>query len=401
LYQGDGLAKKTVRDIDVDGKRVLVRVDFNVPFDINTGDISDDSRIKAVLPTIEYLVAHKSKIILCSHLGRPGGSVVEGLRMTPIARRLSKLLNLTVSTASDCIGSDVEKAINNLKPGEILLLENLRFHPGEKANDDSFARALANLADIYVDDAFGTAHRAHASTVGVAKYLPAVAGFLMEKELTALGGILRDPEHPFAALLGGAKVSDKISLIQNILNKIDKLLVGGGMAATFLKAEGYSIGLSLVEEDKQDLARELMDIARSKNVSLLLPLDVLVAESITEEANGSTVEISNIPEDKSIVDIGPRTIEMFSQQLMSCQTIFWNGPMGVYEIKQFASGTNSMAELLASLKATTIVGGGSTAEIVEELHLASKMSHVSTGGGASLQFLEGKTLPGVAVLQDK
>ncbi len=395
------MAKKTVRDIDVDGKKVLVRVDFNVPLDINTGDISDDSRIRAVLPTIKYLVAHKAKIILCSHLGRPGGSVVEGLRMTPIARRLSKFLNLTVSTASDCIGSDVEKAVNNLKPGEILLLENLRFHPGEKANDDSFARALANLADIYVDDAFGTAHRAHASTVGVAKYLPAVAGFLMEKELTALGGILRDPEHPFAALLGGAKVSDKISLIQNILNKIDKLLVGGGMAATFLKAEGYSIGLSLVEEDKQDLARELMDIARSKNVSLLLPLDVLVAESITEEANGSTVEISNIPEDKSIVDIGPRTIEMFSQQLMSCQTIFWNGPMGVYEIKQFASGTNSMAELLASLKATTIVGGGSTAEIVEELHLASKMSHVSTGGGASLQFLEGKTLPGVAVLQDK
>jgi phosphoglycerate kinase len=401
LYLGEGLAKKTIRDIDVCEKIVLVRVDFNVPLDINTGAISDDSRIQAVLPTIKYLINHKARIILCSHLGRPDGNMVDGLRMAPLAQRLSQLLKLPVLTASNCIGSDVEKAVNNLKPGGILLLENLRFHSEEEANDDSFARALANFADIYVDDAFGTAHRAHASTVGVAKYLPAVAGFLMEKELAALGGILENPQHPFAALLGGAKVSDKISLIQNILNKVDKLLVGGGMAATFFKAEGYSVGLSLVETNKQDLAHELKEAANSKDVSLLLPLDVVVAESISKEATGHIVEISNVPKNESIVDIGPRTIEMFSQQLMSCQTIFWNGPMGVYEIEQFASGTKAMAELLASLKATTIVGGGSTAEIVEEMHLASKMSHVSTGGGASLQFLEGKTLPGVAVLQDK
>jgi phosphoglycerate kinase len=394
------LAKKTIRDIDVDGKKVLVRVDFNVPLDIDTGAISDDSRIQAVLPTIKYLVAHKAKIILCSHLGRPGGKVVEGLRMAPIAERLSKLLSLPVLTVSDCIGTGVQRAVNNLNPGEILLLENLRFHPEEKANDDSFARDLAGLADVYVDDAFGTAHRAHASTVGVAKYLPAVAGFLMEKELKALGGILENPEHPFSALLGGAKVSDKIDLIQNILNKVDKLLVGGGMAATFLKAEGYSVGVSLVELDKLDLARELIDVARRKNVSLLLPIDVLVTQSITKQAEGIVVGTSGIPENKGIVDIGPRTVEMFSQELKSCRTIFWNGPMGVYEIQQFSAGTKAMAELLASLKAKTIVGGGSTAEIVEEMKLANKMSHVSTGGGASLQFLEGKTLPGVAVLQD-
>lgn len=393
--------KKTVRDIRVEGKKVLVRVDFNVPLDINTGAISDDSRIRAVLPTIKYLVDHQAKVILCSHLGRPEGKVVEALRMAPVAQRLSQLINLPVSTTPDCIGAIVEKAVNKLKPGDILLLENLRFHPEEEVNDAAFAQALANLADIYVDDAFGTAHRAHASTVGVAKYLPAVAGLLMEKELTTLGGILSSPEHPFAALLGGAKVSDKIGLIQNILDKIDKLLVGGGMAATFLKAQGYSVGSSLVETDKLDLARELMDAANRKNVALLLPLDVVVAESITKEAAGQTVEISDIPENKGIVDIGSRTIEIFSQQIKTCHTVFWNGPMGVYEIEQFAVGTKTMAELLASLKATTIVGGGSTAEIVEEMHLANKMSHVSTGGGASLKFLEGKILPGVAVLMDE
>jgi len=395
------LAKKTVRDIEVEGKRVLVRVDFNVPLDINTGAISDDSRIRAVLPTIRYLVGHKAKVILCSHLGRPEGKVVEALRMAPVAQRLSQLINLPVATATDCIGAEVEKEIEELKQGEILLLENLRFHPEEEANNPTFAQALANLADIYVDDAFGTAHRAHASTVGVAKYLPAVAGLLMEKELTTLGGILDSPEHPFVALLGGAKVSDKIGLMQNILDKVDKLLVGGGMAATFLKAQGYSVGSSLIETDKQDLARELVDAASRRNVSLLLPLDVVVADGITKEATGQIVAISDIPENKGIVDIGPRTIEMFTEQIKSCQTIFWNGPMGVYEIEQFAVGTKAMAELLASLKATTVVGGGSTAEIVEEMHLANKMSHVSTGGGASLKFLEGKTLPGVAVLLDK
>jgi phosphoglycerate kinase len=295
----------------------------------------------------------------------------------------------------------VEKTVNNLKEGDILLLENIRFHAEEEANDLSFAQALANLADIYVDDAFGTAHRAHASTVGVAKYLPAVAGFLMEKELKALSSILTSPEHPFGALLGGAKVSDKIGLIQNILDKVDLLLIGGGMAATFLKAKGYEVGLSLLETDKLGLAHELMEAAKQNGASLFLPTDVMVTNSINAEATGEIVPVTNIPANKNIVDIGPKTIELFSEKIKQCQTVFWNGPMGVYEIPQFARGTKSMAELLASMKATTVVGGGSTAEIVEEMNLAHKMTHVSTGGGASLNFLEGKMLPGVAVLLDK
>jgi phosphoglycerate kinase len=395
------LAKKTIRDIEVGGKKILVRVDFNVPLDIRTGTISDDSRIRAVLPTIKYLVKHKAKVIICSHLGRPDGKVVGGLRMAPIAQRLSQLIDLPVSTASDCIGADVEKSVNNLKPGDILVLENLRFHAEEEANDSSFAQALAKLADIYVDDAFGTAHRAHASTVGVAKYLPAVAGFLMEKELEALGSLLTSPEHPFVALLGGAKVSDKIDLIQNILGKVDLLLVGGGMAATFLKAQGYEVGFSLVEADKQGLARELMEAAKRNGGVLFLPTDVIVASNISQEAKGEVVGVNNIPANKNIVDIGPQTVELFSLKIRQCRTVFWNGPMGVYEIKQFATGTKAMAELMASLKATTVVGGGSTAEIVEEMNLASKMTHVSTGGGASLKFLEGKSLPGVTVLLEK
>jgi phosphoglycerate kinase len=395
------LAKKTIRDIKVEGKRLLVRVDFNVPLDMNTGAITDDSRIRAALPTIRYLVDHKAKIILCSHLGRPDGKVIEELRMAPIAKRLSQLINLPVSTASDCIGTNVEKAVNSLNGGDILLLENIRFHPEEEANNDSFAQTLAKLADIYVDDAFGTAHRAHASTVGISKYLPAVAGFLMKKELKALGNLLTNPEHPFGALLGGAKVSDKISLIQNISDKVDLLFIGGGMAATFLKAQGHEVGLSLVETDKQALAHELMEASRQKGVSLLLPADVMVADSISAEATGEVVPITDIPMGKSIVDIGPKTVELFSQQMRQCKTIFWNGPMGVYEIPQFARGTKAMVELLASIKATTIVGGGSTAEIVDEMNLAHKMTHVSTGGGASLKFLEGKTLPGISVLLDK
>jgi phosphoglycerate kinase len=395
------LAKKTIRDIEVGGKKVLVRVDFNVPLDIVTGAISDDSRIRAVLPTVKYLVEHKAKVIICSHLGRPDGKVVEGLRMAPIAQRLSQLINLPVSTASDCIGADVEKSVNNLKPGDILVLENVRFHAEEEANDSAFAQALAKLADIYVDDAFGTAHRAHASTVGVAKYLPAVAGFLMEKELEVLGSLITSPEHPFVALLGGAKVSDKIGLIQNILGKVDLLLIGGGMAATFLKAQGYEVGLSLVEDDKQGLAQELMETAKRNGGALLLPTDVVVANNISAEAKGEVVGVNNIPANKNIVDIGPQTVELFSQKIRQCRTVFWNGPMGVYEIEQFSGGTKAMAELLASLKAMTIVGGGSTEEIIEEMNLANKMTHVSTGGGASLKFLEGKSLPGVAVLLDK
>jgi phosphoglycerate kinase len=316
------LAKKTIRDIEVGGKKVLVRVDFNVPLDIKTGAISDDSRIRAALPTIKYLVEHKAKVIICSHLGRPDGKVVEGLRMAPIAQRLSQLINLPVSTASDCIGADVEKSVNNLNPGDILVLENVRFHAEEEANDSAFAQALAKLADIYVDDAFGTAHRAHASTVGVAKYLPAVAGFLMEKELEALGSLLTSPEHPFVALLGGAKVSDKIGLIQNILGKVDLLLVGGGMAATFLKAQGYEVGLSLVEADKQGLAKELMEAVKRNGGALLLPTDVIVASNITPEAKGEVVDVNNIPANKNIVDIGPQTVELFSQKIRQCRTVF-------------------------------------------------------------------------------
>jgi phosphoglycerate kinase len=395
------LAKKTIRDIEVEGKRVLVRVDFNVPLDMKTGAITDDSRIRAALPTIKYLADHRAKIILCSHLGRPDGKVVEVLRMAPIAKRLSQITKLPVSTASDCIGADVEKAVNTLKEGDILLLENIRFHAEEEANDPSFAQALAKLADIYVDDAFGTAHRTHASTVGIAKYLPAVAGFLMEKELKALGSLLTSPEHPFGALLGGAKVSDKIGLIQNISDKVDLLLIGGAMSATFLKAMGYKVGLSLVETDKQGLAHELMEAFKRKGVSLFLPVDVMVADNINAEAIGEVVAITDIPANKNIVDIGPKTIELFSQQMRQCKTVFWNGPMGVYEIPQFSRGTKAMVELLASIKAKTIVGGGSTAEIIEEMNLKHKMTHVSTGGGASLNFLKGKTLPGVSALLDK
>ena len=395
------MLKKSIRDIEVDGKRILVRVDFNVPLDKKSSTIMDDSRIRAVLPTIRYLIDHKAKVVLCSHLGRPDGSVVEELRMAPIAQQLSQLMNLPVPTVSDCIGTEVERAVSNLKNGDILLLENLRFHPEEEKNDPFFAQALAELADVYVDDAFGTAHRSHASTVGVAEYLPAVAGFLIEKELKALNSILIGPEHPFGALLGGAKVSDKISLIQNILDKVDLLLIGGGMAATFLSAQGYEVGLSLIEADKQDLAHQLIEAAKKNGVSLLLPEDVMMSESISEQSEGVIVPISDIPPDKHIVDIGSCTIEIFSQRLRQCQTVFWNGPMGVYEISGFDQGTRALVELLADLKAATIIGGGSTADIVEEMKFTHKMTHVSTGGGASLKFLEGKSLPGIGVLLDK
>jgi phosphoglycerate kinase len=321
--------------------------------------------------------------------------------MAPVAQRLSQLIGLPVATVLDCVGQKVENAANSLQDGQILFLENVRFHPEEEENVPAFAQALAKAAEVYVNDAFGTAHRAHASTVGVANYLPAVAGFLMEKELTALSGILNNPAHPFAALLGGAKVSDKIGLIQNILTKVDSLLIGGGMAAIFLKVQGYQVGLSSVEEEKQDVARKLLEDTSHNGVPLLLPVDVMVADNISDEMSGEVAEIQNIGRNKYIVDIGPRTIELFSQKIKDCRTIFWNGPMGVYEIPQFASGTKALVKLLSELKATTVIGGGSTAEIVEEMNLSGRMTHVSTGGGASLKFLEGKTLPGVAALLDK
>jgi phosphoglycerate kinase len=395
------MLKRTVEDIDVKGKRVLLRVDFNVPLDINTGAISDDSRIRASLPTIKHLVDHKAKVIVCSHLGRPKGKVVENLRMAPIAQRLSRLMGLSVSTASDCIGPEAESKAGTLKEGDILVLENLRFHPEEEENDAGFAQKLAKLADVYVNDAFGTAHRAHASTVGVAKYLPAVAGLLMNKELTVMEKLLHDPERPWACLIGGAKVSDKIELLQNMLKRVDVLLVGGGMAATFLKAQGYEVGQSLVEDDKLDLAKKLLQEAKEWRVSFLLPVDTVVTGEIKVGASTRVVSTANIPAGSNIVDIGPKSIALFQNELRRCRTVMWNGPMGIYEVPQFAQGTRAMASLLSTLNATTVIGGGSSAEVVQEMGLTGKMTHVSTGGGASLRFLEGATLPGVQVLLDR
>ena len=393
--------KMTVRDVDVSGKRVLVRVDFNVPLDKETGAITDDSRIQATLPTIRHLVDRGARVILCSHLGRPKGKADEKLRMGVVAQRLSQILGQPVITTQDCIGPEVEKAVAKLKSGDVLLLENVRFHPEEEANDDFFAQALSRLADVYVNDAFGASHRAHASIVGITKYLPAVAGLLVEKEINALGGILKHPAHPFAALLGGAKVSDKVGMLENIMDKVDFLLIGGGMAATFLKARSYGTGKSLVEVDALDTAADLMAKATGNRVRLLLPVDVLVADEISAEAKVKVVSIQNIPPMSSIVDIGPETIKRFSQELTKSKTIFWNGPMGIYEIPRFAEGTKSMARLLASLNATTVIGGGSSAEIVTEMKLADKMSFVSTGGGASLRFLGSRELPGLQALLNK
>jgi len=394
------MPKKTIEDIDVRGKRVLVRVDFNVPLNRDTGAISDDSRIRASLPTIKYLVDHRAKVIICSHLGRPQGKVVEDLRMSPIGERLSQLMGLPVAMASDCIGPEVESKAGALKEGDILVLENLRFHPEEEKDDVGFARKLANLADIYVNDAFGTAHRAHASTVGVARYLPAVAGLLMDKELRVMEKLLHDPERPWGCIVGGAKVSDKIGLLQNMLRKVDTLLVGGGMAATFLKAQGYEVGQSLVEDDKLDLARKLLREARDLKVPFVLPVDAVVAGEIKAGVPAAVVPTTDIPVGGQIVDIGPRSIALFQDELEKCRTIMWNGPVGIYEIPQFARGTGAIASFLSTLGATTVIGGGSSAEVVQEMGLADKMTHVSTGGGATLRFLEGATLPGVEVLLD-
>jgi phosphoglycerate kinase len=393
--------KLTVRDIDVADKRVLMRADFNVPLSGNNGVITDDSRIRATLPTIKYLSERGAKIILCSHLGRPKGRVVQKLRLAVVAQRLSQILGQKVVVADDGIGPEVDKAVAALKPGNVLLLENIRFHPQEEANDDAFARTLARLADIYVNDAFGACHRAHASIVGIAHHLPAVAGLLVEKEIKVLEGLLAHPNRPFAELAGGAKVSDKIRVLENTMDKVDCLLVGGGMAATFLKAKGCEVGLSLVENDKLDFATKLMEQAVKQKLPLMLPVDVIVAADINAEAEYKVVAVESIPPQWQIVDIGPHTIDNFSRELSRCQTIFWNGPMGVCEIAQFAQGTQAMARLLAGLKATTIIGGGSTAEIVTAMKLADKMSFVSTGGGASLRFLSGEKLPGVEVLLNR
>jgi phosphoglycerate kinase len=390
------VTKKTVRDISVRGKRALVRVDFNVP--LENGEVADDTRLRAALPTIEYLLDQGAAVILMSHLGRPKGKVEDGLRLDPVARRLSQLLGRDVRKLDDCVGPEVARAAKSLKPGEVLLLENLRFHPEEEENDPDFARELASLGDVYVDDAFGTAHRAHASTVGVAAYLPAVAGFLMERELEVLGSILAHPRRPFVAILGGAKVSSKIGIIRSLLTKVDLLLVGGGMANTFLKAQGREVGASLAENDRLTIAREILDQAGEK---LVLPVDVVVADAFAEDANVRTVGVDRVPAGWRILDIGPRTVGLFEEKLASAATVVWNGPMGVFEFPRFAAGTIALASSLAGTKATTVVGGGDSIAALQQAGLADKMTHVSTGGGASLEFLEGKTLPGVAALQDK
>lgn len=393
--------KMTVRDVDVKGKRALVRVDFNVPLDEKTGTIGDDSRIQAALPTIEHLVKQEAKVILCSHLGRPEGKVVDNLRMTVIAERLSHHLKRPVQVASECIGPKVERAVAELKDGDILLLENLRFHPEEEKNDPAFAQALANLADIYVNDAFGTAHRSHASITGVAEYLPAVAGFLMERELTTLGSILGNPAHPFIAVLGGAKVSDKVGMLENIMNKVDVLLIGGGMANVFLKAMSFDTGQSLVESGSLSTVFGLMKEAAAYEVRILLPIDVVVTDETSAGAKATVVSLDEVPPQMKIVDIGPKTVDNFRQELEKSRTVFWNGPMGIDEIPEFAQGTRSIARILAGIKATTIIGGGSTAEVVVDMKLADKMTFVSTGGGASLRFLGGRPLPGVEALLDR
>lgn len=394
------MAKKNVKDIDVTGKRVLVRVDFNVPLN-DAGEITDDTRIRAALPTIKYLVEKGARVILMSHLGRPKGKPDDKLRMDPVARRLEELLGRPVTKVNDCVGEAPRAAVKGMREGDVVLLENLRFHEGEKKNDENFARQLAELGDIYVNDAFGTAHRAHASTQGVAKYLPAVAGFLLEKEINMLGKVINNPERPFTAIIGGAKVSDKIGVLDNLIEKVDTLIIGGGMANTFLKAKGYDMGKSLLEPDKIETAKELIAKAENKNIELLLPVDLVVAPEVKPEAESRVVSADGVPAEWMALDIGPETAENFGKSVKNSATVVWNGPMGVFEMEPFAKGTIAVAEALAGSNATTVVGGGDSAAAVKKADVAGRITHVSTGGGASLEFLEGKTLPGVAALQDK
>lgn len=393
--------KKTVKDIDVNGKKVLVRCDFNVPIDSETGKITDNRRIRAALPTIQYLLDHNAKVILCSHLGRPKGEFNLKYSLKPVAEELSKLLNKDVKLAKDVIGESAKELTSNMKEGDIVLLENVRFHKEEEQNDPEYSKALASMAEIYVNDAFGTAHRAHSSTTGVADYLPAVSGFLIEKELEFLGGALENPKHPFVAILGGAKVSDKIGVIKNLLDKVDTLIIGGGMAYTFYKAQGHHIGTSICEEDKLDLAKSILEKAQEKGVKLLLPVDNHVSSEYSNNGEEKIVDSTEIPDGFMGLDIGPKTIEKFEEAVKDAKTVVWNGPLGVCEFDKFATGTKAVATMLSKLDAITIIGGGDSAAAIEKLGLADKMTHISTGGGASLEFLEGKTLPGIACLQDK
>jgi phosphoglycerate kinase len=388
--------KKTVRDVDVRGKRILMRVDFNVP--LQDGEITDDTRIQAALPTIEYLLDHDAAVILMSHLGRPKGKVLPELSLKPVAARLGELLDQDVQMASDCVGDEVVEMAEALEPGDVLLLENTRYHAGEEKNDPAMAEQLARLGDLYVNDAFGAAHRAHASTEGVAKHLPAVAGLLMEKEIEFLGKAVENPEHPYVAIIGGAKISDKIGVIRNLLVQVDALLIGGGMANTFLAAQGYEMGDSLVEQDSIDVAVELMGEGEGK---LALPVDAVIADAFAADANRKVVGVDAIEPGWRMLDIGPKTVALFVDKLEGAKMVVWNGPMGVFEFEPFAAGTLAVAQMLAESDATTIIGGGDSVAAIQQAGLSDQMTHISTGGGASLEMLEGRTLPGLAALDDK
>lgn len=394
------LNKKTVEDISVTGKKVLVRCDFNVPLDENQ-NITDENRIVGALPTIQYLISQNAKVILCSHLGRPKGEFNMKFSLAPVAKRLSELLGKEVIMAKDVIGDSAKQAVANMKEGDVVLLENVRFHKEEEKNDPAFAKELASLADIFVNDAFGTAHRAHASTAGVAAYLPAVSGYLIQKEINFLGNAVSSPKRPFVAILGGAKVKDKIGVINSLLDKVDSIIIGGGMAYTFIKAMGGKIGNSLCDEERLDYCREIMKKAEEKGVKILLPKENVAADSFSNDANIKIVGSDGIPDGWEGLDIGPATVEEFKDTILSAKTIVWNGPMGVFEMPNFAKGTIAVAQMVAEADATTIIGGGDSAAAVEQLGFADKMSHISTGGGASLEFLEGLELPGIACLQDK
>lgn len=393
--------KKTVRGIDVSNKRVLVRVDFNVPLDKDTGRILDDTRIRAALPTINYLREQRARTLLVSHLGRPDGKVVDSARLGPVAARLAELIGAPVPCATDVVGPSAQATAAAIEPGGVAMLENVRFEPGEEKDDPALAKQLAAFADVYVNDAFGTAHRAHASTAGVAAFLPAVAGFLMEKEIDYLGRVVTDPEHPVAAIIGGAKISSKIAVLQHLLSKVDVLLIGGGMASTFLKAQGVPVGASLVEDDQLDTARAVLADAQARNVALGLPVDAIVADRFAADAKWRAVDAATVPDGWMILDVGPKTVDGYEAKLAGAKTVVWNGPLGVAEWEAFAGASHALARFLATLPATVVIGGGETVAMVQDLGLAASYAHVSTGGGASLEFLEGKTLPGVAALLDK
>ncbi|WP_439651623.1 phosphoglycerate kinase [Planococcus shenhongbingii] len=393
------LKKMTMKDVDLKGKRVFCRVDFNVP--MSEGKVTDDTRIRAAIPTIEYLVDNGAKVILASHLGRPKGTVNEDMRLAAAGAKLSELLHKEVKSLDESIGQKVEQEIASMNDGDIVLLENVRFHPGEEKNDEQLAKAFAALADVFVNDAFGAAHRAHASTAGIAKHLTAVSGLLLEKELDVLGKALSEPERPFTAIIGGAKVKDKIGVIDHLLDKVDNLLIGGGLSYTFTKAQGHEIGTSLLEEDKIELAQSFIKKAEEKGVKLYLPLDVVVAQKFSNDGETKVVNIDEIPADWMGLDIGPKTVELYSDVILNSKLIIWNGPMGVFEMSSFENGTKSVAQAMAKTEAYTVIGGGDSAAAVEQFNVADQMDHISTGGGASLEFMEGKELPGVTALTDK